>query len=146
MTNVTFRMSKHLKSSSVRCSLTVICWTPLHSSLNLRSHFCFNKKCESFKIRLINGWLIVNKTWLLGIRLQRVRALVRDLPPTLVCWLHTKSHMPLWRNGLAQIATNDKVGGSNPSKGTMNLWYIGINYFSIRLLRRGLRKNQVNGT
>lgn len=68
------RMSKHLKSSSVRCSLTVKCWTPLYSSLNLRSHFCFSKKCEFHKIRLINGWLIVNKTWLLDIRLQRVRA------------------------------------------------------------------------
>lgn len=68
------RMSKHLKSSSVRCSLTVKCWTPLHSSLNLRSHFCFNKKCESYKILFVAGWLIVNMTWLLDIRLQRVRA------------------------------------------------------------------------
>lgn len=49
VTNVTFRMSKHLKSSSVRCSLTVICWTPLHSSLNLRSHFCFNKNVNPLK-------------------------------------------------------------------------------------------------
>lgn len=92
------RMSKHLKSSSVRCSLTVKCWTPLHGSLNLRSHFCFNKnvnpihKLEKSCSSQVDWLSIWHDCLISGYR--GFGHLVRDLPPRLVWWQHTKSHMP----------------------------------------------------